>query len=181
MPLRLSGWGRHLGMILTAGYIQAFLGIKIICKKVSALMDDSHCISKYIVAGDFALRSGTLVAVYRDRIQAPTCCWNKNKQVLSSTALWPSHVYDVFVIIGEIHYTGCSSLHPSTSPPPRIGTSPPPKKAHLHPLKSTTPPPKMTHFPPNEIFSKAKKRQNRKWKWKCLQLRFMWRIWWWPT
>ena len=77
--------------------------------------------------------------------------------------------------------TGYVSLHPSTSPPPRFDTSPPPKKAHLHPLKSTTPPPKMTHFPPNEIFSKAKKRQNRKWKWKCLQLRFMWRIWWRPT
>ena len=52
---------------------------------------------------------------------------------------------------------GHSSLHPSTSPPPRFDTFPPPKKAHLHPPKSTSPPPKKTHFiPPLKFFQRTK-------------------------
>ena len=52
---------------------------------------------------------------------------------------------------------GCSSLHLSTSPPPRFDTFPPPKKAHLHPPKSTSPPPKKTHFiPPLKFFQRTK-------------------------
>ena len=51
---------------------------------------------------------------------------------------------------------GRSSLHLSTSPPPRFDTFPPPKKAHLHPPKSTSPPPKKTHFTQNEIFQRGK-------------------------
>ena len=52
---------------------------------------------------------------------------------------------------------GCSSLHLSTSPPPRFDTSPPPKKAHLHPPKSTSPPPKKVHFiPPLKFFQRTK-------------------------
>ena len=59
--------------------------------------------------------------------------------------------------IGLWHKYGCSSLHLSTSPPPRFDTFPPPKKAHLHPPKSTSPPPKKTHFiPPLKFFQRTK-------------------------